>query len=187
MLDINLFRDGNSFKKILESEKKRFKSLDFAKNTKKYDTLWRNAKKEEDNLRAKKNQIIKKIPIFIKEGKDISKLKEESKEIDLEIKEIQEKQKKYLKMRDENRYKVGNILYDDVPVAEDDTGNKPLWFWGKAKVQEKHLKDFKQESKNKMDFTILDFVPISHSDFGIENNLFDWKEHLKYLEQDFII
>ena len=173
MLDINLFRDEKSFKKILESEKKRFKSLEFAENTKKFDSLWREAKKNEETLRAEKNKLNKQIPVFIKDGKDISKLKKESKELDLKIKEMQEKQKKYFTLRDENRYKVGNILFDDVPVAEDETGNTPIWFWGKAKIQKPHLEEFKKESLKKMDFEFIDFKPISHADFGVENGLFD--------------
>jgi seryl-tRNA synthetase len=56
MLDITLFRDNNEFEKILDSEKKRNKSLEFAEKTKEYDDLWRKAKQRKRDARAEKTQ-----------------------------------------------------------------------------------------------------------------------------------
>ena len=187
MLDINLFRDDKEFKKILESEKRRNKPLDFAKDTKKFDDLWRKAKQEKEELRAEKNKITKGIATVAQDKntkneqktKDITRLKVKSKTLDIQIKELENKETTYLQARDENRYKVGNILYPTVPNGKSDEENVPFKFWGKAKVQKQHLADFKKASLGKMDYSLLDFEPKSHADLGPERGLFDLERAAK--------
>lgn len=179
MLDITLFRDDKEFKKIIESQEKRFKSTEPAQNVQKYDNLWKESKSKAENLRSEKNKITKQIPILAKEGKDISSLKEQSKKIDDDIKNEEVKQEEYLKLRDENRYKVGNILLDDVPIGKSDEENVPVRFWGIANVQKEHLDNFSKLTNGKMKHQLSKFTPISHVDLGLQRDLFDLERAAK--------
>ncbi len=179
MLDISMFRDEKEFKRILESEKRRGKTLDFAKETKKQDDLWKKAKQEKEELRAEKNKITKEIAIVAQKKQPIDKLKTKSKDLDNKIKQLEELEEKTLKARDENRYKVGNILYPNVPNGTGDEGNTIIKFYGKAKVQKQHLAEFKKDTAGKMDYSLLDFEPKSHTEYGPEKDLFDLERAAK--------
>jgi len=172
MLDINLFRDENEFKKILESEKNRNKNLEFAENTKQYDELWRKAKNEKESKRAEKNKITKEIAEKAKLKENIEELKNKSKELDEDIKQLDKQEEDYLVLRDENRYKVGNILWHDVPIGNNEDSNVVTKTFGKPKVQKQHLENFKKLSNN-MAYQELNYEPKSHVDLGIEKDLFD--------------
>jgi len=178
MLDINMFRNENDFKKVIESEKKRNRTLDCAENTKKYDELWKDAKQRKEEARAEKNKVIKETAELAKTKKPIDALKTKSKLLDDKIKDLEKKEVEYLVKRDEFRYKVGNILCDDVPLGPEDE-NETLRLWGKAKVQREHLQQFKEITKGKMKFEELNFVPKSHADLGPERDLFDLERAAK--------
>ena len=106
MLDIKLFRENPEI--IIDSEKKRFRDTDNVEKVIEYDTLWREGErkfkkaKEEGNL----EEVIKR-----------------SKEVAAEIKELTAKNAEYLKLRDDYRYKVGNIIDEDVPVSDTEDDN----------------------------------------------------------------
>jgi seryl-tRNA synthetase len=179
MLDINLFRNEENFKKIIESEQKRFKSTKFTENTKKFDKMWIDAKKEKESKRAEKNKLTKEIAEKAKNKEPIDALKVESKKLDEEIKNLDKNEAEYLQKRDENRYKVGNLLLDSVPVGEGEENNKIVNTWGIAKVQKEHLQNFEKDSDGKMKHAILDFAPKSHADLGPERDLFDLERAAK--------
>lgn len=179
MLDISLFRNDTEFAKIIESEKKRNKTTELAEKTKEFDELWRKAKQRKEDARAEKNKISKEIPELAKNKKPIDMLKEKSKKLDDEIKDLDKKEAEYLQKRDEYRYKVGNILLDDVPIASGEEGNTVIRVWGTAKVQRQHLEEFKKESANKMKHEFLNFEPKSHADLGPERDLFDLERGAK--------
>jgi len=179
MLDIVMFRDEKEFKKVLESQKKRNKPLEFAEKTREFDELWRKAKQRKEEARAEKNKVIKETAELAKAKKPIDTLRERSKQLDDEIKDLDKKEIEYLKLRDEFRYKVGNILCDDVPLGSGDDANTVIKTWGVAKVQKQHLKDFEKDSAGKMKHELLDFEPKSHADLGPERDLFDLERGAK--------
>lgn len=179
MLDINFFRKDEDFKKVLESEKKRGRSLEFAKKTKEYDGLWKKTKQTTEEKKAEKNKISKEIAEKAKNKQPIDKLKEKSKLLDIKIKDLEKKETKYLEQRDKLWPQVGNILWPDVPVGQGEEQNKPESFWGIAKVQKQHLAQFKKDSLGKMKFEELNFEPKSHVDLGLEKNLFDLERAAK--------
>jgi seryl-tRNA synthetase len=179
VLDINLFRNDNDFKKIIESEVKRNKNIENAENTKKYDDLWKKAKSDCEQKKAEKNKIIKETAEKAKNKEPIENLKIASKKLDEEIKDLETKQIEYLELRENYRKKVGNILWHDVPLGKTEDESITLKTWGKAKVQKQHLDNFNKLSNNKMSYEILDFEPKSHVDLGLEKDLFDLERAAK--------
>lgn len=201
MLDINLFRNDADFKRILESEKKRNKTIEYAENTKKYDDLWKNAKMNCEQKKAEKNKIIKEtaekcrefsalaknslqsvsnaeLETQAKAKESIDNLKIASKKLDDEIKDLETKQIEYLELREINRKKVGNILWHDVPVGKTEDESITIKTWGKAKVQKQHLENFNKLSNKNMAYEIINYEPKSHVDFT-EKNLFDLERAAK--------
>ncbi|MBQ6813390.1 MAG: serine--tRNA ligase [Methanobrevibacter sp.] len=120
MLDIKLFRENPEL--IMDSEKKRFRSTENAEKVIEYDTLWREGEKKLNSLRAEKNKLSKSFKKAKEEG-NIDEVIARSKEVASEIKELSVKTDEYFKLRDEYRYKVGNIIDEDVPVSDTEDDN----------------------------------------------------------------
>ena len=130
MLDIKLFRDNPDI--IRESERKRFRETENIDKVIEFDTKWRKALQDLQDLRAKRNKISRSFKSAAKEGSEkIAKLKKESSKIKEQIQETEPLMEEYLKKRDYYRHKVGNILMSDVPIAEDEEGDKVLRKSGK--------------------------------------------------------
>ena len=122
MLDIKLFRDTPEI--VRESEQKRFRSTENVEKVIKFDNKWRDTLQKVQDLRAERNKISKSFKSAAKEGKDkIQELTQQSSQIKEEILRLELLLKEYLDQRDLYRYKVGNILMPDVPIAEDETGD----------------------------------------------------------------
>ena len=115
MLDIKLFRENPEL--IFDSEKKRFRGTETAKKVIEYDTLWREGEKRLNFLRSEKNRLSKSFKKAKEEG-NFDEVIAQSKEVANEIKELGPKIEEYKKLREDYRYKVGNIIDEDVPVAE---------------------------------------------------------------------
>lgn len=140
MLDIKLFREDAD--KIRASEKKRFRSTENVDKVIEFDQKWRDNLQKLQVLRAERNKISKQFKSAAKEGKHkIQELKDESKKIKKEIEELEPLVEKYLEKRDEYRYKVGNILSDDVPLGEDESGDKIIREFGEIDFNIHNLKN----------------------------------------------
>ena len=129
MLDIKLFRDNPSL--IKESEKRRFKDPKLVDEVLKYDKLWRNEIAKLSKLRSMRNTVSKEINQLKKSGKSANTKIKAMRDTSEKISKIDVKAKKYLRTRDELRYKVGNILDETVPIARDESGNVIIRKWGK--------------------------------------------------------
>ena len=126
MLDIELFR--KSFEKIIDSEKKRFKDPIIAEKVLEFDTKWRNAIQELQDLRKKRNEISIKIGESRK-SKEFEKADDaiqSSKEIKQKIEALERDEIEFLEHREKYRYKVGNILHGSVPNGETEEFNEVL-------------------------------------------------------------
>ncbi len=121
MLPIDIFRDD--LERIIASQKKRFRKLDYPDLVVKYDKLWRDATKQVQALKAQKNKISKEIGQAKKQGGDTKALEKQSKDIAKEIADLEKKEPELLAKRDEYRYEVGNILHESVPVGETEAAN----------------------------------------------------------------
>ncbi|MFX1452496.1 MAG: serine--tRNA ligase [Promethearchaeota archaeon] len=153
MLDVKLFRENPEV--IRESEKKRFKDPSNVDKVIEYDNKWRELKREIDLLRQEKNELTKKIGQKIKKGGDITKEKERSSQIDEQIIEKTKEREEFLKLREEVRYKIGNILHKTVPLGPGEMENEIVRTWGKIKK--------------------FDFDPKSHVDLVEDLDLVDLK------------
>ncbi len=124
MLDIELYR--TNLEKIIESEMKRFKDASNAEKVLEYDKKWREILGQIQELRKKRNDISGQIAKF-KKAKEIDKAEEaikSSKEIKNQIDELEKQKSKFFELREEYRYKVGNLVHDSVPIAETEDGNE---------------------------------------------------------------
>ena len=120
MLDIKLFRENIDL--VLDSEKKRFRDTTNAEKVLEYDTLWREGEQKLNSLRAEKNKLSKSFKQAKKDG-NIEEVIAKSKEVANEIKELGPKIEEYKKLREEYRYKVGNIIDEDVPISDTEDDN----------------------------------------------------------------
>ncbi len=141
MLDIKLFRDNPE--KVFESEKKRFRKTTNAEKVIEYDNLWREGLKRLNDLRSEKNKLSKSFKQAKKEG-NIEEVIAKSKEVANEIKELEPKIEEYIKLRDDYRYKVGNIIDEEVPISDTEDDNLVI-----------------KEEGTKVAF---DFTPLNHVD-----------------------
>ncbi|MFX1364894.1 MAG: serine--tRNA ligase [Promethearchaeota archaeon] len=124
MLDIELFR--NNINEIIESEKKRFKDPSNAERVLEFDTKWRNALQEIEELRKERNKISIKIGEFkkLREDKKTEDAINKSKEIKERIDSLEKSKGEYLELREKHRYMVGNILHESVPFGKTEEENK---------------------------------------------------------------
>jgi len=131
MLDINLFRENPEI--IKKSEKKRFKDPSVVDKVIEFDNKWRKRLKELQKLKHDKNEISNKIAKLKKEKKSTEDLIIRAGEIDNKIFGL-EREIQFLKNeRDAYRYKIGNIIEDDVPVAPTEDGNEIIRTVGKIR------------------------------------------------------
>ena len=122
MLDIKLFRENPDL--IRKSEKKRFRDTENIEKVIEYDTNWRDGLKKLNELRAERNKLSKSFNEARKQGKDELKILQiKAKEISTEITRLEPKISEFIEKRDKYRYKVGNIIDDDVPVSENEEDN----------------------------------------------------------------
>ena len=120
MLDIKLFREKPDI--ILDSEKKRYRETTNAEKVIEYDTLWREGEKKLNNLRSQKNKLSKSFKKAKEEG-NLEEIIKESKQVAQDIKDLEPKIEEYKQKREEYRYKVGNIIDEDVPISDTEDDN----------------------------------------------------------------
>jgi seryl-tRNA synthetase len=171
MLDIRLIRENPEI--VRESQRRRKSDVSIVDKMLEYDNLWKEALKRINQLRALRNAKSREIGNIKKQGGGISGISSEMKSISAEIKELEVKVDEYLAERDRLLRSIPNLLDDSVPDGEDEGDNRPIRFWGSAKVQSGHLEEFKKESLGKMPHTELNFSPISHVDLMEEKGLAD--------------
>ena len=141
MLDIKVFRENPEL--VIDSEKKRFRQTENVEKVIEYDTLWREGERKLNSLRSEKNKLSKSFKKAKEEG-NLDDVIKRSKEVAAEIKELTAKNEEYLKLRDDHRYKVGNIIDEDVPISDTEDDNVVVKTYGE-----------------KPDF---DFTPLNHVD-----------------------
>ena len=122
MLDIKLFRENPDL--IRRSEKKRFRDIENVEKVIEYDTKWRDGLKKLNELRATRNKLSKSFNEARKRGKEeLEILQIKAKEVSREIVLLEPQISKFIEKRDQYRYKVGNIVDEDVPISETEEDN----------------------------------------------------------------
>ena len=127
LLDIKLFRENPEL--IIDSEKKRFRDTENVEKVIEYDTLWREGERKLNSLRSEKNKLSKSFKKAKEEG-NLEEVIARSKEVAAEIKELTAKNAEYLKLRDDYRYKVGNVIDEDVPISDTEDDNVVVRTYG---------------------------------------------------------
>ena len=156
MRDIEDFR--RNFKKIVESEKKRFNNPVNAERVLEYDQKWKSVLQEIQDLRKQRNEISSKISTYKKSADNIKAEKaiKESKQIKEKIDELEKKRIEFINKREKYRYYVGNDLHESVPIGETEESNEIVRTIG--------------------DLPKFDFKPLSHVDLIDEINGADTKK-----------
>ena len=156
MRDIEDFR--RNFKKIVESEKKRFNNPVNAERVLEYDQKWKSVLQEIQDLRKQRNEISSKISTYKKSGDNIKAERaiKESKQIKEKIDELEKKRIEFINKREKYRYYVGNDLHESVPIGETEESNEIVRTIG--------------------DLPKFDFKPLSHVDLIDEINGADTKK-----------
>jgi seryl-tRNA synthetase len=131
MLDIKLFRENQEL--IKKSEKKRFKDTCVVDKVVELDKKWRERLDEIQKLKHEKNEISSKIAKLKKNEKSTEELIIKSSKIDENLFGL-EREIQFLKKEcDEQRYKIGNIVEEGVPVAPTEDGNETVRTVGKIR------------------------------------------------------
>jgi seryl-tRNA synthetase len=131
LLDIELFR--SNLDKIIESEKKRFKDPINAEKVLEYDIKWREVLQKLQDLRKQRNEISAQIAELRKTAanEETEKAIERSKNVKLQIDELEKEKSEFFEKREKYRYIVGNIIHDSVPIGETEEDNEMVITAGK--------------------------------------------------------
>ena len=131
MLDLIYLR---SKRQVLEEAMiNRGYSLEILKKLEELDNLRRDLITQANNLRAKKNEISKRIAEKKRKGEDVSHLLEEAKRVDEHLKNVEEKERK----TNDEFWKlwayIPNIPHKSVQVGKDSSENVVVRQWGEIK------------------------------------------------------
>ena len=123
MLDIRMFREHADM--IRADHDKRGLSHEAIDEVIRLDEAWRKARYDADQLRRKRNEAARGIAVAKKAGDDeeFNRIKAEVDQIAAEIEALGTLADQHELERDQIRMSVPNILHDDVPVGEDESGN----------------------------------------------------------------
>ena len=127
MLDIKEIRkEPQKFKKALERRKEK---IDFDALMD-LDNKRREALYEVEQLKNKQNVTSKQVPVLKKEGKDISNLLEEMKQLSARIKELDVQVREVDDQIEGVMLTIPNIPHESVPAGETDEDNIDIRKWG---------------------------------------------------------
>jgi seryl-tRNA synthetase len=153
MLDIKLIREHPEIVKENLAKRSDTEKAAWVDELLALDEKWRDAKKQVEQLRHRRNLLSERIAELKRKNVEVSKELKETQRIPGEIKKIEEEMEtlegktKYILMR------LPNILHDSVPVGKDDSENVEIRRWGDTKEH--------------------DFKPKSHIDLMVELDLLD--------------
>lgn len=136
MIDINLIRENKDL--VKENIKKKFQDskLPLVDEIYELDLEYRKIKNNADTLRSERNKLSDSIGSLVRENKkdEIATIKNKVNEINLEIKELEEKE---INLANEIKNKmliIPNIIDKSVPIGKDDTENVQLYTYGEANI-----------------------------------------------------
>jgi seryl-tRNA synthetase len=133
MFDINLIREKPE--KVKENLKKRHDNelIPLVDDLKKKDAEWRKLKQEVDALRAKRNELSKKINQLKKQGKKAEKEIKHAAEVANKIEQIEEVMDKLQYGINHYLMDLPNMLDPSVPIGMEEKDNKVIKTSGKPK------------------------------------------------------
>ena len=125
---MKVFRENPD--EIFEDLKRRNTSDEIAKNVIKLDEKWRKLIEKGNNLRAQRNAISREIGDLKKKGEDSTTILKKMSGIKEELNQNEKETSETLELRNQSRMRVPNILENEVPVGDNDEGNKEISLHG---------------------------------------------------------
>lgn len=141
MLDIKIFRETPDV--IRDNLKKRGWTVDqisMVDEVIESDALWRKSRQEADALKHQRNVVTQEIADAKKQGQDIAPKVQAMKDINEQIKAMDEEIEKFLNKRNGLLLRIPNLMHESVPVGKDDSENVPIRRWGEPKKYDFELK-----------------------------------------------
>ncbi|MDD5835822.1 MAG: serine--tRNA ligase [bacterium] len=136
MIDIKLIRENRDV--VKENIKKKFQDekLPLVDEVYNYDIEVRETQTKKDGLRAKKNKLSSQIGLLMKEKKtdEAAAIKDEIKELDTEINNLEARQEELNKLIRERMLVIPNIMDASVPIGKDDSFNVEVERFGEPVV-----------------------------------------------------
>lgn len=145
--------------------RKRFMDVSLVDKFLDLDKEWRRTQTELNKLRHKHNLISSKIASLPPGEREVAVA--EAKELLNKISEMEKRLEEVEKERNSVLDRMPSLLHDSVPIGPDESYNVVVRVWGKAKVQQKHLSDFLNETEGKgvrMDYEVVSKEFIGHAD-----------------------
>ncbi len=156
MLDRELLR--NNLELVQRKVRERGYDLDLSKFTE-LDTRRRELIKEVEKLRHERKEKSQLIGRLVREGKDITPLREETKKIGDRIKKLEEELRQVEAELEAFMLTIPNIPHESVPVGEDSSDNLEVRRVGKPRE--------------------FDFEPLPHWELGKRLKMFDFERAAK--------
>ena len=132
MIDIKLIREQRDL--VRENIKKKFQDekLPLVDEIYELDLKYRNAKKDADDMRSKKNKLSEEIGALMREGKkeEALKIKEEVGSLSFKIANLEAEEEKLSVEIKEKMMQIPQIIDDSVPIGKDDSENVELERFG---------------------------------------------------------
>ena len=134
MIDIEVFRD--SPERVKESERRRGNDSSRVDEVVELDKLWREKLQELEQKQQRRNEVGDEIAERKRSGDDAEQLIDEMQELKQEIDELEDRVDELKEQRDEERYRVGNLLHEEVPEGEGEDDNVELRTWNLGERKE---------------------------------------------------
>ncbi len=157
MLDIKVLRDD--YDHVMEVMKVRGENVGDIDKALALDEEKRKMQYEVQQLKAKKNEVSKQIPMMKKEGKDVEPIFAEMKEIGEKEKDLDTKIRDTEEELEKIMMTIPNIPHPSVPIGETDEDNVEVRRWGEP--------------------TKFDFEPQAHWDIGENLKILDFERAAK--------
>jgi seryl-tRNA synthetase len=100
------------------------------------DELWRKKLQELEQKQQRRNEVGDEIAERKRNGDDAEHLIDEMQELKQEIDELEDRVDELKEQRDEERYRVGNLLHEDVPSGDGEGDNLELRIWNPGERKE---------------------------------------------------
>ncbi|WP_313339346.1 serine--tRNA ligase [Sedimentibacter sp.] len=156
MLDIKRIR--NNPEEVEDLLKRRNPELSL-KNVLELDKVRREKLVEAENMKAEQNKVSKQVPLLKKEGKDVTEILQEMKDLAEKVKVFDGDIKEIDAKIEEELLSIPNTPNPDVAVGASDTDNKEIRRWGEPR---------------KFDFELK-----PHWDLGVDLNILDFERATK--------
>jgi seryl-tRNA synthetase len=132
MLDVQLFRERPDV--VRESLKRRGMETAPVDEVIRLDGEWRSARKQLDELRARRNKVAVEVANAKKQGKDASGFVAEMQNAAKTMETLEANAKGAEEKRNDLLWKLPNVMHESVPYGKDDTQNVPIKVVGEPRL-----------------------------------------------------